>query len=582
MRTARREIERRGMDARSTVTLAMAMVFGWTWFVKTLCARCVAAASRAAVECAVGAAWMLVGCLPSAVVMGWLNWTRVLRKGAEAGEGRRRTRGADPLGLEDDASGRTGKRRVCVVGGGGASGLTCVRWALEYGFDVVGYEKSETLGGVWAYGSSSSKVFNSVLQNVTKLANSFTSYPAPKSWPMYLGWRRTLEYLHGYADAFGLRDHVELRAEVTHVEKDEETGKFLVTVESSAQEGWRRVEEFDFVWVASGQLTEKKLPEVDGLDSFPGRVCHSVEYKTPIPFADQRVLIVGLGSASGSDIAQELAGIARSVTLIVRTERWIISRGIVSGCATLMNRIALYTPAWLGVLFHTFVDWYPFVHRVDPPGVTDSGDLLSAIALQKIKRAPGIDRVRGATVFFVDGSSAKFDAIIFATGFQQRYDFMPENLKPTARGLFEHCILPHEPRVGYVLFVLPFGTHWQLAESQAMLLALAHSGAFPLPSLETMCELSSPSVGRHEHLAEYFRIKYLAILAKYIYLPEKENYELSNLLRHPRFLWRLAWSPYIAPIREWGMPSDATKTRYSDSAGHMRTNWRGLLLNHRW
>jgi hypothetical protein len=30
------------------------------------------------------------------------------------------------------------------------------------------------------------------------------------------------------------------------------------------------------------------------------------------------------------------------------------------------------------------------------------------------------------------------------------------------------------------------------------------------------------------------------------------------------------------------MPSDATKTRYSDSAGHMRTNWRGLLFNHRW
>ena len=150
-------------------------------------------------------------------------------------------------------------------------------------------------------------------------------------------------------------------------------------------------------------------------------------------------------------------------------------------------------------------------------------------------------------------------------------------LKPTARGLFEHCILPQEPRVGYVLFVLPFGTHWQLAESQAMLLALAHSGALPLPSRETMCELSPLSVGRHEHLAEYFRIKYLAILAQYIYSPDKENHELSHWLR---FLWRLAWSPYVAPIGEWGMPNTVAKTRYSDSAGHMRTNWRGLRFNH--
>ena len=52
---------------------------------------------------------------------------------------------------------------------------------------------------------------------------------------------------------------------------------------------------------------------------------------------------------------------------------------------------------------------------------------------------------------------------------------MAENLQPT-EGLFEDCVLPSEPRVGYILFVLPFGSHWQVAEAQAMYLARVHSG----------------------------------------------------------------------------------------------------------
>lgn len=72
-----------------------------------------------------------------------------------------------------------------------------------------------------------------------------------------------------------------------------------------------------------------KRPCFPGLNTFKGRVLHTSQYREPSDLAGQRVLIVGTGAASGSDIAQDLAGVAASVMVSVRTERWILHRGMV-------------------------------------------------------------------------------------------------------------------------------------------------------------------------------------------------------------------------------------------------------------
>ncbi|KAL3227540.1 hypothetical protein MRX96_004236 [Rhipicephalus microplus] len=41
-------------------------------------------------------------------------------------------------------------KKVCIVGAG-PSGLACARQMLDYGFDVVLYERSAELGGLWVY-----------------------------------------------------------------------------------------------------------------------------------------------------------------------------------------------------------------------------------------------------------------------------------------------------------------------------------------------------------------------------------------------------------------------------------------------
>ncbi|KIH48057.1 hypothetical protein ANCDUO_21877, partial [Ancylostoma duodenale] len=39
---------------------------------------------------------------------------------------------------------------ACVIGAG-VSGLTAVKHLLEYGMDMVCFEKSEHIGGLWRY-----------------------------------------------------------------------------------------------------------------------------------------------------------------------------------------------------------------------------------------------------------------------------------------------------------------------------------------------------------------------------------------------------------------------------------------------
>ena len=159
-----------------------------------------------------------------------------------------------------------------------------------------------------------------------------------------------------------------------------------------------------------------------------------------------------------------LAGVASSVTVSVRTERWIIHRGICQGQPTWLLRVSFWLPVWLGVLLSLYADWIPFFRRLQP-GMTDSKDFLTAVALGKIKIAKTVADVSGRRVTFADGAFDDFDTIIFATGFRREVPFVSPQLSPDAGGLYKGVFVPSDPRVAYVLFVLGFGSHFQVRSS---------------------------------------------------------------------------------------------------------------------
>ena len=107
-----------------------------------------------------------------------------------------------------------------------------------------------------------------------------------------------LEYLHGYADRFGLAECVSFGAEVTDIRR--EGRRWTVT---TVREGVTSSETFDAVAVCSGPF---KTPnrQIPGLESFTGEVVHSSEYRNRDRFAGKRVLIVGMAE-SGADLVRD-------------------------------------------------------------------------------------------------------------------------------------------------------------------------------------------------------------------------------------------------------------------------------------
>ena len=53
------------------------------------------------------------------------------------------------------------------------------------------------------------------------------------------------------------------------------------------------IEVFDAVMVCTGHHVHPYIPHIYGIEDFRGPKIHSHEYKTPGPFQDKRVLIIG-------------------------------------------------------------------------------------------------------------------------------------------------------------------------------------------------------------------------------------------------------------------------------------------------
>ena len=77
--------------------------------------------------------------------------------------------------------------------------------------------------------------------------------------------------------------------------------------------------------MAAGRLSEPRMPEIAGLDSFPGEVFHSARWNHDLDLRGLRVGVVGTG-ASAVQIVPEVAAVADSVVLFQRTAPYVVPR----------------------------------------------------------------------------------------------------------------------------------------------------------------------------------------------------------------------------------------------------------------
>jgi len=157
------------------------------------------------------------------------------------------------------------------------------------------------------------------------------------------------------------------------------------------------------VVVANGHFSTPNVPSFPGIETFPGRVMHSHDFRSGMEFKNLNILVVG-SSYSAEDIAlQTLKFGAKSVSISYRTHK--------------MN----------------FCNW--------PEGFKGQHPLIKKIEKSKVT--------------FSDDYVGEFDAIIYCTGYQYHFPFLAPDLRIGGANtlyppLYKGIVLPSNPQLLYM------------------------------------------------------------------------------------------------------------------------------------
>jgi hypothetical protein len=322
--------------------------------------------------------------------------------------------------------------------GAGPGGLAAARWLLSQGFEPTIFERAPMLGGQWTGLPGRSGVWPAMHTNSSRTLTAFGDLEHHTQL-VYPPNREILDYLHRYAEKFGLTARILLGTQVELIRRND--AGWLVR-HAGGEESFARVV------VASGRFHAPAIPAVPGLESFAGAAgaISSYDYKDSAPYRDKRVLVAGC-AISALEIAADLAQLgAARVVVTQRRQRYVLPKfaaGVPSdnriytryGALASENLPAAEVDRQLKEIVVEAAG-SPEQYGAPQPdssllaaGVTLNQHYLPLVAEGRITVRPWIGSIAGTRVTFADGHAEDFDGIVFGTGFKLCLPFLSEEIR---------------------------------------------------------------------------------------------------------------------------------------------------------
>jgi cation diffusion facilitator CzcD-associated flavoprotein CzcO len=203
--------------------------------------------------------------------------------------------------------------RVAIIGAGfaGIGAAIALSRTGERSFVVL--ERGDRVGGTWR-----DNAYPGVACDVPSHLYSYSFLPNPDWSHVFARGDEIRSYLERAVDGDALRGHVRFATAMTGMLWDDEWAVWRIQTTGGPLTA-------DAVILAAGRLTEPKLPDVPGLDTFTGDLVHSARWRDDVQLAGRRVAVIGTG-ASAVQLVPRLAEVAESVTVFQRSAPWIVPR----------------------------------------------------------------------------------------------------------------------------------------------------------------------------------------------------------------------------------------------------------------
>lgn len=285
------------------------------------------------------------------------------------------------------------RRADVVIIGAGQSALATAYFARRHALDVALLDARPQPGGAWREAWDSLRLFSPAQWS------SLPGWPMPAT-PGYPSRDHVVDYLTRYEARYGFAVHRPVQVQAVR----RQNGGFLIQTD---QGPWHS----RAVISATGTWSKPFVPAIDGASTFRGTQTHSAHYRSPAPYAGQRVLVVG-GGNSGAQILAELSQTAH-VTWVTQAPPQFLPDEVDG--RVLFERATL---RWQAMQQGRPAD--------DLPG--GFGDIVMVPPVREARDRGVLQAVRPFVRFtpdgvvWPDGRESPVDAVIWCTGFQPALD----------------------------------------------------------------------------------------------------------------------------------------------------------------
>lgn len=366
-------------------------------------------------------------------------------------------------------------RKIAIVGAGPCALAAAKYLRAQDAFETIDiFEQQAEVGGVWNYSRVPSKtvhvpqvsadcppdpplpfqekeapifpspMYDVLHTNIPRDLMRYTDLPIREDTLIFPSREDVQEYVVTYAK--DIRHLIRFSTQVKDIRLRAVNGRDQWDVDTVCLlTGKATSATYDAVVVASGHYTAVYIPNMTGIREFhaahPGVISHSKHYRTPEPFTNKKVVIVG-NAASGLDIAAQISPVCRNPLLL-----------------------SVQSPT-------------------SPANLAYSGAEEVPVIEEFLVHEKGIRLQDGRVV-------KNIDAVIFATGYLFAFPFL-KSLEPPlvtdgrrVHGVYKHLMHIDHPTLVFMRLPIKV-TPFPVAESQAAVVARTWANLLPLPSVEKM------------------------------------------------------------------------------------------------
>ena len=202
---------------------------------------------------------------------------------------------------------------VAIIGAGFAGIGMATRLARRGRESFVVLERAGAVGGTWR-----DNTYPGIACDIPAHLYSYSFRP-PADWStVYPSGAEIRRYLERTVADEGFGERVRLGCELLDASWNPDTARWALST-SNGDISCRALV------LAVGRLSEARIPDIEGLDSFTGEVVHTAAWRDDLPLDGARIGLVGTG-ASAVQIAPHLAEQADELVVFCRTPPYVVPR----------------------------------------------------------------------------------------------------------------------------------------------------------------------------------------------------------------------------------------------------------------